>query len=59
MSATSPRRGPRPDKHPLLFGAGADFDEVRNRREVMYVLPRKSKLVDIFVTRATVTRRSG
>jgi len=60
MSSTSPRprkaRADRPDKHPLLVGARGLFDEVRAGREVLYVLPRKTKLVDVFVTPATLDR---
>lgn len=60
MSSTSPRPrrtgADRPDKHPLLVGARGLFEEVRAGREVLYVLPRKTKLVDIFVTPATLAR---
>ena len=60
MSSGSPRPRrvgvPRPDKHPLLIGARGLFDEVRGGREVLYVVPRKKNLVDVFVTPATLER---
>lgn len=59
MSTKTPRRrsgAERPDKHQLLVGARGHFDEVRAGREVLYVVPRKKNLVDIFVTPATLER---
>ena len=60
MSARSPRPrravAERPEKHQLLIGARGDFEEVRAGREVLYVIPRKRNLVDIFVTPATLDR---
>jgi hypothetical protein len=59
MSSASRRpvtRAARPEKHSLLVDARGLFDDVRGGREVLYVLPRKTKLVDIFVTPATLER---
>jgi hypothetical protein len=47
---------PRPDKHALLVGARGLFDEVRGGREVLYVVPLKRNLVDVFVTPSTLDR---
>lgn len=60
MSSTSPRPRTtgknRPDQHPLLVAARGLFEDVRGGREVLYLVPRKTKLVDIFVTKATLGR---
>jgi hypothetical protein len=54
-SEARPRRGnARPETHPLLVGARVLFEQVRAGREVLYVVPRKNKLVDVFVTPATL-----
>jgi hypothetical protein len=43
-------------EHPLLDGARGHFDEVRSGNQKVYVVPRKSKLVDVFVTPGTLVR---
>lgn len=50
------RRGPRPDKHPLLVGARAHFDHAREPRDNEYVRSFKRSLVDIFVSREALER---
>jgi hypothetical protein len=58
MASTSrqPSDAGRPDKHPLLVGARGLFEDVRGGREVTYLVPRKTRLVDVFVTPATLDR---
>lgn len=44
----------RPAVHPPVDVSRDHFDDVRPGHEKVYVVPRKTKLVDVFVTRATL-----